>query len=421
VSSVTGKTTSVRGTRNRLGVGREQEVEDVLERLDDDPAEIGGQEVHDRGKNRVDIHGKEISLKNPPLPIRDGLNPSRVRLEQTTTAWRAVRRLIDTQQHLDPTDDATALRARFADGGIRLDDGTRLSPTSVVDRGQFIWFYRRPAPERHVPGELRLLYRDDDLLVVDKPPFMSTLPRGQHITETAVVRARRQFGLGTLSPAHRLDRLTRGVLLFTVRPEVRGPYQQLFERRAAQKVYSALTVVPEGWRNAVTGGGDGLLPVPAGALYAGSPATPLPVPTPDRPWQLRHRMIKYRGRMATFLEHGEPNSSTSVTGLRLIDRPDAALELGIPDQPLLEWHLEPHSGRTHQLRLNLRLFGAPILNDPLYSVLSDEALWNEDAPMPYVPSVDEEDFSRPMGLTARSLSFTDPLSGQPRLFTSSFR
>lgn len=419
---------SVRRTRDGLSVRREQEVEDVLERVDDDATEVGAEEIQYRGENRIDIHGKEISLKNPPLPILDGLNPSRVRLAQTATAWDAVRHLIDTQQHHDPTDDATALRARFADGNVRLDDGTRLSPRSVVDRGTFIWFYRRPAPERPVPGKLRLLHRDENLLVVDKPSFMSTLPRGQHITETAVVRARRQFGIDTLSPAHRLDRLTRGVLLFTVSPEVRGAYQQLFEQRAAHKVYTALTEVPEGWGAALAA--DELsstepapspgVPVPAGALGLHSPESVLPLPTPDAPWVLRHRMIKHRGRMATFLESGEPNSSTSVTGLRIISTQDAAPGPDAPSGPLLEWRLEPHSGRTHQLRLNLRLFGAPIINDPLYSVLDEETLWVEDAPMPYVPSVDEEDFARPMALTASSLAFTDPLTGQHRMFTTAF-
>jgi tRNA pseudouridine32 synthase/23S rRNA pseudouridine746 synthase len=285
-----------------------------------------------------------------------------------------------------------------------------------------VWFYRRPAPERPVPGTLRELYRDDNLLVVDKPSFMSTLPRGQHITETAVVRARRQFRCDTLSPAHRLDRLTRGVLLFTTRPDIRGPYQQLFERRAAHKTYAALTGIPDGWQDALASGSPSVsLTVPAGAFSAGSPATRLPLPTPKDPWVLEHRMIKYRGRMATFLEVGEPNSSTSVTGIRLVDRgPDATFGADTAHRPLLEWRLEPHSGRTHQLRLNMRLFGTPIINDPLYSVLSGDALWHEDAPMPFVPAVADEDFARPMGLTAASLSFADPLTGEQRTFRTSY-
>lgn len=368
-------------------------------------------------------------MRNPPLPIADGLNPSRVRVEHSGSARVIVRHLIDTQQHHDPTDDDTALRERFAEGLVRLDDGTRLSPTSVVPAGEFIWFYRRPAPERVVPGELREIHRDEHLLVVDKPTFMSTLPRGQHITETAVVRARRQFGLSTLSPAHRLDRLTRGVLLFTVDPSVRGAYQRLFEAREVVKTYEAVTPVPAGWfssGDSLEGTTDESFPVPAGALGYRRPATVLDAPTEDAPWVLRHRMIKLRGRMATYLEAGEPNSETRVTGVRLVRRSapgngGASGEGGVSSESIagddaVVWTLEPHSGRTHQLRVNMRLFGVPIVNDPLYGPLSDEALWDVDAPMPFVPAVADEDFSAPMGLTAAAMRFIDPLSGEPREF-----
>jgi tRNA pseudouridine32 synthase/23S rRNA pseudouridine746 synthase len=342
-----------------------------------------------------------------------------VRVEHTGSASGIVRHLIDTQQHHDPTDDADALRERFARGLVRLDDGTRLSPTSVVPAGQFIWFYRRPAPERVVPGILHELYRDDNLLVVDKPPFMSTLPRGMHITQTAVVRARREFGIESLSPAHRLDRLTSGVLLFTIKPSVRGAYQRLFEARQVVKTYEAVTPVPKGWSTESESSGmpdtfdSGLFEVPAGALGDGSPATVLDAPTAENPWVLRHRMIKLRGRMATYLESGEPNSETRVTGIQL--RRGGTDNTGNGEDTVV-WTLEPHSGRTHQLRVNMRLFGVPIVNDPLYGPLSDEALWNVDAAMPFVPAVADEDFGYPMGLTASAMDFTDPLSGRPRYF-----
>lgn len=84
------------------------------------------------------------------------------------------------------------------------------------------------------------------------------------------------------------------------------------------------------------------------------------------------------------------------------------------------WTLRPHSGKTHQLRVNMRLFGTPILNDPIYTDLSDAALYNPTAPLPFVPAVEDEDFSRPMALTAREMEFTDPLTGEDRHFVSSY-
>ncbi|MGP5931688.1 pseudouridine synthase, partial [Corynebacterium glyciniphilum] len=327
--------------------------------------------------------------------------------------------LIATQQHHDPTDDINAVLRRFSDGSVRLDDGRALAPDDVVPAGVFIWFYRRPAPERHVPGELRELYRDERLLVVDKPPFMSTLPRGQHITETAVVRARRQFGINSLSPAHRLDRLTRGVLLFTMTQDVRGAYQRLFESRSVRKTYEAVTPVPAGWGELLAPGefnreDSVFLPVPAGAFGHGSTSGFYPEPSPERPWVLRHHMVKLRGRMATYLTDDEPNAETRVTGVRLVGADNdigKTAESKASSVPRIVWTLEPHSGRTHQLRVNMRLFGTPIVSDPLYGELSDAALWDVDGKMPFVPSVADEDFNHPMGLTAVALSLSDPFSG----------
>src|SRR5205085_2864752 len=87
---------------------------------------------------------------------------------------------------------------------------------------------------------IEVLHRDDDILVVDKPHFLATIPRGRHVLQSALVRLRTQLDLPLLSPAHRLDRITAGVLLFVVRPELRGAYQSLFEHRRVRKVYEAV-------------------------------------------------------------------------------------------------------------------------------------------------------------------------------------
>ena len=53
------------------------------------------------------------------------------------------------------------------------------------------------------------------LVVVDKPHFLATTPRGVHVRQTALVRLRETLGLPELAPVHRLDRLTAGVVVFT--------------------------------------------------------------------------------------------------------------------------------------------------------------------------------------------------------------
>ncbi|MGV0398350.1 pseudouridine synthase [Corynebacterium suicordis] len=336
-----------------------------------------------------------------PLPIRLGLNPTRARVSTPLTAAEFVGQLISAQRHRDPADDAAALLRRFSAGEVRLDSGEILRPDSPLSPGVFVNFYRYPAPEREVPGQLRLLFSDATLLVLDKPPFLATLPRGQHIRETALVRARIQFNIPELSPCHRLDRLTSGVLMMTKRPEVRGAYQTMFDRRLPQKTYEAVTELPD---NAT------FSPIPRFKDWRSWDA-----PTAQAPWELRHHMIKIRGRLATYLDESMPvedmNARTLVTGMRVENR---------QGRDVAVWTLLPKSGRTHQLRVAMRTLGLPILNDPLYEELSDTALLTPDGVLPSPVFVEHEDFTRPMGLIAKRLEFMDPLTEEPRSFSSQY-
>ena len=116
-----------------------------------------------------------------------------------------------------------------------------------------VWLHRDLPDEMPVPFELGIVHRDDDLLVVDKPHFMATIPRGRHILQTALVRLRTELGLPELSAAHRLDRVTAGLVMFVVRRERRGAYQTLFRDRLVHKEYRADRAVPGGPRAAAHG------------------------------------------------------------------------------------------------------------------------------------------------------------------------
>lgn len=321
------------------------------------------------------VHGRG---KKSPLPIRDGLNSSRARLPddaEPTPAWDFLTELITTQRHRHPADDATALQARFDAGEVVLRSGQPLAPASLLSPGQDVYFYRIPAPEASVPHEIGVIHHDDDLLVVDKPPFLATMPRGRHITETVTVRMRRATGIQELSPAHRLDRLTSGVLIFTTRPEVRGAYQTLFARRETTKIYEAV-----------------------------ADFDPRLVPTAG-PVLWESRMEKTPGQIQGFIVDGEPNARTWVTSVTpLDDAGQAAVEKRHGPRPRqARYVLQPETGKTHQLRLHMWAAGVPILGDPVY---------------PRIHREDEEDLQVPMHLVARELSFTDPLSGRARVFTT---
>ncbi|MDT5092397.1 MAG: tRNA pseudouridine32 synthase / rRNA pseudouridine746 synthase, partial [Mycobacterium sp.] len=118
--------------------------------------------------------------------------------------------------------------AKVLEGQVVDADGAVLDADSVRSAGALVYLYRELPDEVPVPFDIPILYRDDNIVVVDKPHFLATMPRGSHVAQTALVRLRRELGLAELAPAHRLDRLTAGVLLFTARREVRGRYQSLF-------------------------------------------------------------------------------------------------------------------------------------------------------------------------------------------------
>ncbi|MFF4589485.1 RluA family pseudouridine synthase [Streptomyces sp. NPDC001388] len=283
-----------------------------------------------------------------PLPQRDGVDPVRVRLPGTGD-WATVR------EHL--VERLSGAGAGVVDGMLRAGlvvgaDGTAVTPDAPYVPGMFVWFHRDLPAEVPVPFPLEVVHRDEHIVVVDKPHFLATTPRGGHVTETALARLRRELGIPTLGAAHRLDRLTAGLVLFTVRPEERGAYQTLFRDRTVRKVYEAV------------------------APYDPARAWPVTV---------RSRIVKERGTLTAREVPGEPNAVSDIEPVE--HRADG----------LARYRLVPRTGQTHQLRVHMTALGVPILGDPLYPEVT--------APVP------PGDFRRPLQLLARELEFTDPVTG----------
>ena len=149
-----------------------------------------------------------MTVKPAPLPVRDGLGPARVRLHGGPV-------LAELTARFGPPARAKVLAGEVVDADGAVVDGATVLPT-----GSSVYLYRDLPTEVPVPFDIPVLYQDTDIVVVDKPHFLATMPRGRHVAQTALVRLRRELGLPELSPAHRLDRLTAGVLLFTTRREL---------------------------------------------------------------------------------------------------------------------------------------------------------------------------------------------------------
>jgi tRNA pseudouridine32 synthase / 23S rRNA pseudouridine746 synthase len=295
-----------------------------------------------------------------PLPVRDGVNATRLRLPAEGPWGTALDYMMHRWGHIDPQ----GIEDRFDAGEIVGEAGLPLDRATPLQDHTFIWYYRTLPPETRIPVELNILHQDEHLLVVDKPHFLPTTPGGTYIQESALVRLRNQLDLPDLIPMHRLDRMTAGILLLSTNPETRGRYQVLFEKRQVRKEYEC---------------------VAAAAPAPGHPAVDFPV-------IVRNRMTKSRSYLLAEVIDGEPNTETRI---ELLEKLDGGSR-GIENRAL--YRLEPHSGKTHQLRVHMASLGLGIVNDAFYPELLDKA---------------PDDYARPLQLLARGIRFVDPITGSP--------
>jgi tRNA pseudouridine32 synthase/23S rRNA pseudouridine746 synthase len=309
-----------------------------------------------------------------PLPVRDGVNATRLRLPDEGPWATAMDYMMHRWGHIDPQ----GIEDRFDAGEIVGEGGIPLDRRTPLEDHTFIWYYRTLPPETRLPVEINILHQDEHILVVDKPHFLPTTPGGTYIQESALLRLRNQLKLPDLIPMHRLDRMTAGVLLLSTNPLTRGKYQVLFEKRQVQKEYECVS---------------------AAEPAAGHPAVEFPV-------VVRNRMTKSRSYLLAEVVEGEPNAETRIELLRTFDG-GARLAGGtvdggagdgtaVPRRGL--YRLEPHTGKTHQLRVHMASLGLGIVNDAFYPKLLDKA---------------PDDFSKPLQLLARGIRFVDPIRGEP--------
>jgi tRNA pseudouridine32 synthase / 23S rRNA pseudouridine746 synthase len=313
-----------------------------------------------------------------PLPVRDGVNATRLRLPDEGPWHTAMDYMMHRWGHIDPQ----GIEDRFDAGEIVGEGGVPLDRATKLDDHTFIWYYRTLPPETRIPVDISILHQDEHLLVVDKPHFLPTTPGGTYIQESALVRLRNQLNLPDLIPMHRLDRMTAGVLLLSTNPETRGKYQVLFEKRQVQKEYECVS---------------------AAEPAAGYPAVDFPV-------VVRNRMTKSRSYLLAEVIEGEPNAETRVERLETFDggtSSQTAVTSATGNQGaqrLARYRLEPHSGKTHQLRVHMASLGLGIVNDAFYPDLLDKA---------------PDDYAKPLQLLARGIRFVDPISKQPVEYRSS--
>lgn len=313
-------------------------------------------------------------------------------------------------QRLIEADDEDAKREhREAAGGVTVN-GRRPKPSTILRKGDVVQVFVPPPPPTEIQPEnipLDVLYEDDALIVLNKPPDIIVHPARSHNKGTLINALAFHFQnrtSGALSGVgkdlarpgvvHRLDRHTSGVIVFAKQDEAHWKLGRQFERRVVDKRYLAVVhghVAPDA----------DVIDMPIG-------------PHPSRDRGLREKFVVRHDEL------GKP----SVTICRVRWRfggPDSAEAFSLVE-------LELKTGRTHQIRVHLSHLGHPIVGDDMYG---GRPVCRQDLPSLRdhfrVQPVDSSsgDAVRPIiarqALHAALLGFTHPRTLEPMTFQAPLR
>jgi tRNA pseudouridine32 synthase / 23S rRNA pseudouridine746 synthase len=293
---------------------------------------------------------------SPRPPTRDGVGPSSVTVPGTVTAWPSV---IDFLSSRFASIPRATWAARMADRRVIDAAGALITEATPARPHMKVFYYRDIAAEPRIPFDETVLFQDELLVVADKPHFLPVIPSGRYVQETLLTRLKRRLGLDTLTPIHRIDMDTAGLVVFSVSPKTRDAYHRLFRQRDVEKIYEAIAPV--------------------------LPAVTLPLTR-------RSRLVESDQFMQMREEPGESNAETHIDVLET-------------QGGLARYILRPRTGQKHQLRAHMAALGVPIVNDRLYPVIQ-----------PYADT--GTGYSSPLQLLAKSIAFIDPITGQDRRFDS---
>lgn len=287
----------------------------------------------------------------------EGVSSSRVFLP----AGQSYANLLDFFTAQFPHIEVSEWQARFQEGLVMTFDGKPVAASDPYQPSIHLHYFRRLAREPEIPFQETILFQDEHILVADKPHFLPVTPSGLYLHQTLLNRLKKITGIQTLSPIHRIDRDTAGLVVFSVNPHERAQYQNLFRDRVVKKIYEAI------------------------APYSEELSKKLPMT-----YQCRLEESEHFLQMQEVV--GEPNADTYI-------------ELIEVTKPWARYRLTPGSGKKHQLRCHLNALNIPIKDDQIYPVLT-----------PYQEY--DLDFEKSLQLLAKSLYFTDPITQQPREFHS---
>jgi len=216
-----------------------------------------------------------------------------------------------------------------------------------------------------------IIYEDEDLVVVNKPPFLLTIPDR---FSTAKPNLYHQLGeqYGKIFTVHRLDRETSGILVFAKNEEVHRELSRQFQERSVQKIYYALV--------------EGVMHQEEGVIDKAL------VEHPAEPGKM---IVAQRGKR-------------SITHFKVQEH--------FKNYTLVEADIK--TGRMHQIRVHFQAIGYPLAVDALYG--RKTAFNLSDVKLSKYRTGKFQEEERPLmartSLHAGRLTFTHPRSAQPVTF-----
>ena len=290
--------------------------------------------------------------------MRDGVSASRVWLpKDQNNEWKTI---LDFLVDRFPFISCEILQERLLRNDIVDETGKPFKQDTPYQSEIFLFYYREIPDEPEIPFKEEILFKDDNIIVVDKPHFIPVTPTGRYVKESLLARLKHKYQNEDISPIHRLDRETAGIVMFTCNPKVRGAYQSLFQQREVDKTYEAIAAVSS---------------------------------TLVFPLIHKSRIVKsdpFFIMKEDVTDAQTFNSETEIT-------------IDVVENELAKYRLKPITGKQHQLRVHMMSLGIPILNDPFY---------------PELLPCKGEDYSNPLQLLAKSIASIDPITGDKSRFES---
>ncbi len=305
-----------------------------------------------------------------PLPMRHGVSASRVWLPKVGDCKSSTEKYGEWETILDfflerfPFIPEEIVKERMSRGHIVSETGEAFGPDSPYQPEIHLFYYREIPDETRIPFQEKILFKNDHFIVVDKPHFIPVTPTGRYVRECLLSRLKHHYQQEDISPIHRLDRETAGIMLYSCNAKIRGAYQYLFEERLVKKSYEAIA----------------------------------PLIERDFPYTHRSHIVSSGDPFFIMREeeeamNKEPNSET-------------VMDIIETQGDLARYKLEPVTGKQHQLRVHMASIGCPIMNDPFYP----ELMPNKG-----------DDYSSPLQLLAKTIEFVDPFTDEEYFFESDIR